>query len=177
MKPCPEIVPMTGKAALRFIAKHHRHLPKLQGALFASAVADRGEIVGVATGGNPAQVWQGTGRFVISRVAVIQGGRGCEMWELGDHAAPYCSMLLAAICRAGKALGYREAWTYTLPWEEGKSLKAAGFEDMGLTSGGEHSRASRPRAPAVHPEPKRRWRRVLGPALNDVLIGALKEAA
>lgn len=59
------------------------------------------------------------------------------------------------------ALGYREVWTYTLPWEGGRSLRAAGFKDMGLSAGGEHDRPSRRRAPAKHPEPKRRWLRVL----------------
>jgi hypothetical protein len=71
---------------------------------------------------------------------------------------------LRAICRAGQALGYTEAWTYTLPEEPGTSLKAAGFKDMGLTAGGEHDREKRRRAPAVRPEPKRRWMRVLAPA-------------
>jgi hypothetical protein len=70
-------------------------------------------------------------------------------------------MLLSAICRAGAALGYEEAWTYTLPEESGVSLKAAGFVDMGLTKGEEWNRPSRRRAPAVRPDPKRRWMRPL----------------
>lgn len=161
-KPIPRIVPITGKAALAHIAEHHRHLPKLQGALFAVAVEHRGELMGVATAGNPPRVWQGTGRFVITRVAVRQGDIDwCEPHELGVHAKPYCSMLYAALCRAGKALGYREAWTYTLPHEPGTSLRASGFTEMGLTSGGEWDRPSRRRDSAVRPEPKRRWMRQL----------------
>lgn len=73
-------------------------------------------------------------------------------------------MLYGALCRAAQALGYREAWTYTLPHEKGRSLKAAGFIDMGLTDGGEHCRPSRYRNPAKHPEPKRRWLRQLAHA-------------
>ena len=75
-----------------------------------------------------------------------------------------CSKLYGALCRAAKALGYVEAWTYTLPEEPGTSLRAAGFEEMGLTAGGEHDRPKQPnrrRAPAMRPEPKRRWRRRL----------------
>lgn len=161
-KPVPKLVPVTGRAAIAHIAEHHRHLPKLQGALFAVGVQDRGELVGVATAGNPPRVWQGTGRFVISRVAVKNGDIGWgEAWEAGPHSKPYCSMLYSALCRAGKALGYREAWTYTLPWEPGTSLKAVGFTDMGLTAGGEWDRPSRARKPAQRPEQKRRWMRAL----------------
>jgi hypothetical protein len=73
-------------------------------------------------------------------------------------------MIYGALCRAALSLGYREAWTYTLPEESGASLKAAGFEDMGLTTGGEHDRpnqAKRRRRPAEQPSAKRRWRRIL----------------
>lgn len=143
------VVPMTVKAACARVHEWHRHLPRLQGGLFAAGIADEsGAIRGVAVAGNPARVWQGTGRVVISRVAVD----GCEN---------ACSALYGAICRAAKALGYSEAWTYTLPEEPGTSLKAAGFEDMGMSAGGEHSRPSRQRAAAVRPDPKRRWRRTL----------------
>jgi hypothetical protein len=72
-----------------------------------------------------------------------------------------CSMLYGALCRAGKALGYTEAWTYTLPHEPGISLRAAGFDRRGLTKGGEYDRPSRHRAPAVRPERKQRWVRRL----------------
>lgn len=107
-----------------------------------------GTIRGVGIVGNGPQVWEGTTKMVITRVAT-------------DGAPNACTMIYGALCRAGKALGYTEAWTYTLPEEPGTSLKAAGFEDMGLTAGGEHDRPSRRRAPAVRPEPKRRWRRIL----------------
>jgi hypothetical protein len=63
--------------------------------------------------------------------------------------------------RCAAALGYSEAWTYTLPEESGISLRAAGFEEMGISRGGEHDRPSRRRALAEQPGPKRRWRRQL----------------
>ena len=142
------VVPCTVKAAQAYVREHHRHLPRLQGGLFAAALEDAGAIVGVAVWGNPARVWQGTGRGVVTRVAT-EGRKNA------------CSMLYGAICSAARSLGYREAWTYTLPEEPGTSLRAAGFEDMGLTEGGEHDRPSRRRRPAVRPEPKRRWVRFL----------------
>ena len=86
-----------------------------------------------------------------------------------DGVRDGCSELYGAICRAAKALGYSEVWTYTLPEEPGTSLRAAGFTDMGQTKGGEYDRPSRRRAPAVRPEPKRRWRRILRSDPHDVL--------
>ena len=151
-----EIWPITVKQAQLVVARTHRHLKKVQGGLFAVSVVDREAmnackpfIRGVGIFGNPARVWQGTGRGVVLRCAVDEGVPNA------------CSMIYGALCRAAKALGYREAWTYTLPEEPGTSLRASGFEEMGLTDGGEHGRESRPRAPAVRPDRKRRWRRRL----------------
>lgn len=153
-----KVAPCTVKAAIKQVSAWHRHLPKLQGGLFAAKVVDDfGNCQGVAVFGNPSRVWQDTGRGVITRVAAR-----FDLPPIGNHAAPACSMLYGALCRAAKALGYHEAWTYTLPEEPGTSLRAAGFIDMGMTDGGEHDRPSRHRKPAVRPEPKRRWLRRLG---------------
>lgn len=128
------------------------------------------ELGGVAIAANPAQVWQGTGRITIARVAA----RGVLEDPRSKNA---CSMLYGAICRAAEALGYAEAWTYTLPEEKGESLKGAGFEDMGLSAGGEHDRPSRSRAPAVRSDPKRRWRRKLGKnRLRDRVVAPRAES-
>ena len=144
-----EIAPCTVKAARKIVSEWHRHLPDIQGGLFAAQCVDpQGVCVGVAIAGNPSRVWQKQAKLVISRVAT-QGYENA------------CSALYGALCRAAKALGYREVWTYTLPHEPGTSLRAAGFMDMGLTDGGEHSRPSRYRKPAINSEPKRRWLRVL----------------
>lgn len=155
--------PITVKAAMAWVRQTHRHLPVMQGGLFAVAVQSSGELRGVAIAGNPARVWQGTGRIVISRVST-------------DGAQNGCSMLYGAICRAAKALGYREAWTYTLLDEPGTSLRAAGFMDMGLTGAGEWSRPSRSRTAAVRPEPKRRWMRQLASVDTYPKDGDVKQA-
>jgi hypothetical protein len=161
-QPSLRIAPISVSAAQKYVSETHRHLKKIQGGLFAAAVVDdQGIIRGVGIAGNPARVWQGTGRVVISRIA----SDGCEN---------ACSALYGALCRAAKALGYREAWTYTLPEEPGISLRAAGFESRGLTDGGEHDRPNQParhRKPAVRPEPKKRWVRYLAarPAKAEVL--------
>lgn len=143
------LAPCTVKAALKFVRAEHRHLPDLQGGLFAVSVRDcQGEIVGVGVCGNPARIWQGEAKLVISRVATT-------------GAENACSMIYGALARAAKALGYAEVWTYTLPDEPGTSLRAAGFNDMGLTRGGQWDRPSRARTAAVRPEQKRRWMRQL----------------
>ena len=140
----------TVKEARRLVKSWHRHLPDVRGGLFAAKVVEGEEVVGVGIAGNPPPTWQGTGRLVISRVATT-GARNA------------CTMLYGALAGAAQRLGWREVWTYTLPEESGTSLKAAGFEDMGLTEGGEWDRPNigRHRKAAVRPEPKRRWRRVL----------------
>lgn len=145
-----EVEPCTVKEARRIVKAWHRHLPDIQGGLFASKVTLDGKIVGVGIAGNPARVWQGTARLVISRCVT-------------DETKNVCSKQYGSLARAAEALGYREVWTYTLPDEPGTSLRAAGFEDMGLSDGGEHDRPSRARKPAVRPEPKRRWRKKLNP--------------
>lgn len=146
-----KIVPCTVREARRVVAQLHRHLPDIQGGLFAAKLCtnDGSSLIGVAVAGNPARMWQGTARLVISRVAVAVGNPNA------------CSQLYGALCRAAQALGYEEVWTYTLPEEPGISCRAAGFRDMGMSEGGEHDRPSRRRAPARRADPKRRWMRSL----------------
>jgi len=151
------ISPITGRQGRAWVAAVHRHLPKIQGALFAVAVDYRGTTVGVALAGSPPPAWEGKPIFVITRVAVLP-----DLPRVDGHAAPACSMLYGAICRAGAALGYREAWTYTLPGEDGRSIRAAGFTFAGETRGGQLDRPGRPRSPVICDEPKGRWFRLLG---------------
>ena len=63
-------------------------------------------------------------------------------------------MIYGALCRAARALGYHEAWTYTLPEETGVSLRAAGFREMGKTRAEEWDRPSRARSAAVRSDAK-----------------------
>lgn len=142
------VVPCTIKRAKAEVLRLHRHLKVVGWGRFAAAVALDGVVVGVGMVGNGPRVWEGTTKMVITRVAT-------------DGTPNACSALYGALCRAGRALGYTEAWTYTLPEEPGTSLRAAGFKDMGLTDGGEHHREKRPRKKAVRAEPKRRWCRIL----------------
>lgn len=145
------VAPCTVKEARRRVKEWHRHLPDIQGGLFAAKCVIAGDVVAVAIAGNPARAWQHEAKLVISRVAS------------NGEPTDACSMLYGALCRAAKALGYAEVWTYTLAEEDGASVKAANFEYMGVGKGGNHGRVLRPRNPAKRAEPKHRWRLVLKP--------------
>lgn len=156
-----QIAPITGREALRWIADNHRHLPKLQGALFAVSVEWLGIRVGVATVGNPARVWQGTGRVVVSRCAVVPDLPKVVDSMGREHAAPVCSMLYGRCAEAAAALGYAEIWTYTLGHETGSSLRAAGFRRMGDSPASGTWAASRPGRQPMETGVKGRWMRKL----------------
>ncbi len=155
-----QLAPITNKAALRWIAETHRHLPYLQGALFAAAIKSADQIVGVATAGRGPRVWEGTGKIVISRVAALPGLPMITCRRGNTHAAPVCTMLYRALTNAAADLGYREAWSYTMPGEDGRSLRAAGFWYRGETRDEDWDRPSRSRT-AAFPGAKGRWMKPL----------------
>lgn len=152
--------PVTVKAAQAWCRQVHRHLPNVQGGLFATSVWDRHSCVAVGIAGHPPRVWLGTGRVVISRVAALQLPDVIDSAGKA-HPAPACTMIYRSLCDAARALGYREVWTYTLPDEPGSSLRDAGFTEQGETRGEEWDRPSRSRGPAVNAQKKRRWMREL----------------
>lgn len=138
--------PWTVKQALPFVREVHRRLPKIQGAMWAVSVRDLGGVVGVALVGHPARkLMHDDDTLCVLRVAVIEGHPNA------------CSMLYGSCSRAAKAMGADNLVTYTHEDEHGASLKAAGWVSDGMTEGGEHSRPSRKRGPAVDSKPKRRW--------------------
>lgn len=138
--------PWTVKQGKPFCKKVHRELPHVQGAMWCISVRSGTEVVGVALVGHPARVWMTDHEtLAVLRVAVLEGVRNG------------CSMLYGACSRSAKAMGCDNLVTYTHLWEDGASLKAAGWVDGGITEGGEHGRKSRPRKKAVDAAPKRRW--------------------
>ena len=137
--------PCTIKAAQKWIAIHYRKLKKMQGAMWAVRAVREGKTVGVAAVGNPCQEWQLKGVLCLLRMAVLEGQPNV------------CSMLYGACARAARAMGAVDLVTYTHLDEPGTSLKAAGWIDGGETDGGEYDRPSRPRQPALFPDPKKRW--------------------
>lgn len=136
--------PWTVKRAVPFVAKVHRRLPRVVGALWAVSVRAGSEVVGVALVGNPAGQWEDE-TLAVLRVAVIEGNRNA------------CSMLYGACSRAVRAMGADNLVTYLHLDEDGASLKASNWIFGGLTDGGEHSRPTRQRALAIDADKKQRW--------------------
>ena len=147
------IVPLTRKVAQEWISEHHRHSGVPVGDVIRCGVEHRGELVGVACAGRPvARGFDDGTTLEITRVCVVDG---CP-----PNA---CSMLYAALCRAGKALGWGRVYTYTLTSEDAASVKASGFtHDADIPARPTWSTPSRPRNTAKRPtETKVRWRRLL----------------
>lgn len=140
-------VPMTIKAANRFVRRWHRHLPPVQGGLFAVAIAGpSGEVCGVAIVGRPqARLFDPT-------------GMSAELTRLATDGTPNaCSKLYGLCRRIVQIMGYARLTTLTLPEECGASLRAAGLIDRVLTDGRSWDRPSR-RRQDKHPTcPKWRW--------------------
>jgi hypothetical protein len=109
------VVPVTFKAACRFVAEHHRHHRAPRGMKFAIGVEDDGRLCGVAIIGRP-----------ISRV--FDDGLTAEVTRTcTDGTRNANSLLYGAARAAAKAMGYRRIVTYTEDGESGSSLKAAAF--------------------------------------------------
>lgn len=111
-----DVRPIALREARRFVGEHHRHSSPPRGWLFGCALWHHDELVGVGIAGRPSARMLQDGRTVeVTRCTVVDG------------YANACSRLYGRLCRAGKALGYRLAVSYTQGDEDGTSLKAAGF--------------------------------------------------
>jgi len=133
-----EVTPITLREARAYVERNHRHHRAPQGGIFAVAVAEAGEVRGVAIVGRP-----------VARNA--QDGWTAEVTRVcTDGARNACSMLYRAAWRAARGMGYRRLITYTLPEEGGASLRGAGFRLLGQAGGGSWSRRLRPRVD-MHP--------------------------
>lgn len=139
--------PVFRKAAQLWVKEVHRHLAQYPaGDLFRVGLEVDGQMVALGVAGRPCRM--------------LQDGRTCEITRIASSAPAQvnaCTRLYGALKRAGEALGYDRFVTYTLAHEPGTSPKAAGFQDDGLTDGGEWSRPSRKRKAAQQPGQKRRW--------------------
>jgi hypothetical protein len=148
-----DVVPIMQRAAREWVNETHRHLSAPRGDLYRTSLTVDGVTAAVGMAGRPCRQ--------------LHDGRTVEILRIASVATVEtnaCSRLYARLIQAGKALGYRRFVTYTLPSEPGTSLRAAGFEDDGLTEGGEYNCPSRPRKPVEQSSPKRRW---LSPGRNS----------
>jgi hypothetical protein len=140
-----ELVPITIGDAREFVTQHHRHHPAPVSGLFAVAVAVGEDVEGVAIIGRP-----------VARE--LQDGFTAEVTRVATKGAKNaCSMLYGAAWRAARALGYRRLVTYTLASEQGASVRAAGWKEVGSVKGRSWSCKSRPRVDKHPTQDKIRW--------------------
>ena len=89
---------------------------------------------GVAVCGRPVNRHLDDGETLeITRVCFVEQEDfyefDCELFKKNqDHASPIPSMLVGAVCKRAKELGYKRVITYTRSDENGSYYKAAGFK-------------------------------------------------
>ncbi len=143
-----ELRPITIRAAGAFVAEVHRHHDCPRGAKFALSAWHDGKLVGVAMIGRP-----------VSRM--LDDGLTAEVIRVAtDGTRNACSFLYGAAKRAAQAQGYRKVITYTLIEENGASLRAVGWNRVGVAGGGSWSRPSRPQVDHHPLQQKIRWEAV-----------------
>lgn len=156
-----EVVPIVQRLAQKWVNETHRHLRAPRGDLYRTSLQIGGTLVAVGIAGRP-------------KARALDDGRTAEILRIASVAdidVNACTRLYGRLVRAGRALGYRRHVTYTLKSEPGTSLRAANFEDDGLTEGGEWTTPTRLRAEAENAEEKRRW---LSPPRSSGLWDDLK---
>ena len=134
----------------RQCGRHHRHLPRVAGGLVGIEVIRADSRWPVA--------WGIIGR-ATARLLDVDGWLELTRSVCPAGAPPGCaSAILGAAARHAREAG-DPIVTYTLASEPGTSLRAAGWVAVGMTRGGQHGRAGRPRAirTAELAGPKVRW--------------------
>jgi len=120
-----KIVPLDLKEANSIVAKLHRHHKPAVGHRFSLGVIDiDGNIRGCAIASRPiARLSNQKFTLEVTRVAT-------------DGTRNACSMLLGAITKAARAMGYARVQTTTLSDESGSSLRAVGWNACALSQDG-----------------------------------------
>jgi hypothetical protein len=120
--------------------------------MFGCAVARGEKVVGVVIVGRPVSRHRDDGW-------TLEVTRLCTAGEKADRQNA-ASKLYAAAWRATRALGYRQLGTYILESEDGISLRAAGWKEIGKRGGGSWNVPSRPRIDKAPTEQKVLWEAV-----------------
>lgn len=118
-------MPITLKEAAQFVNSYHRHHVAPQGHKFSIGLTDGDSLIGVIIAGRPVARHNDDGfTLEVTRCCVK------PTYKNG------CSKLYAAVCSIAREMGYKKVITYTLAGEQGSSLKASGFELLGVSRGG-----------------------------------------
>jgi hypothetical protein len=148
-----KIRPIAFKNAKIFVDEHHRHNVSPQGHKFSIGLFEGESLIGVIIVGRPIARHNDDGLTAeVTRCCVLEGCKNAN------------SMLYGSAWRTAKGMGYKKIITYTLISESGISLKAAGWEQVGIVKGMEKGwdRPSRARVKAERypTEDKIKWQKV-----------------
>lgn len=139
------VVPLTVKAASRWVGAVHSHLSEPRGALFAAGVESDDRLLCAGLVGRPS-------------ARLLDDGQTAEITRVACDTTPNAASMLLGALRAGAlALGYRRVVSYTLLGESGTSYRAAGFVPTSVSDGGDWGRPSRARTSAAQGGRKVRW--------------------
>jgi hypothetical protein len=115
------VIPLTLKQANAAVDLLHRHHKPAQGHRFSLGVVDEtGVLHGAAIVGRP--VARAVDQYKVAEVTRL----------VTDGTKNACSILYAAAARACRAMGFESIQTYTLEEEPGTSLRAAGWDCLGV---------------------------------------------
>lgn len=146
---CIKAIPLELKQANEFVDSLHRHHNAVHRDKFRVGAEIDGRLVGVAQVGRP-----------VARM--LDDGNTVEVVRLcTDGTKDVCSFLYSRCARVAKELGYSKIITYILETESGASLKAVGWREAAITSGGSWDRPSRRRENDSPTCPKRRYEKIL----------------
>lgn len=156
--PLLRIVPVNLKTANDFVRRLHRHSRPVVGHKFAVGV----EACTRQSGG---ESWGLVGVAIVGRpvARLLDTGKAAEVTRLcTDGTRNACSMLYGAARKAARALGHDPIYTYTLPYEGGASLRAAGFrldtDNAGGSAATWHNRPERTAQPVGDDLVGGKWR-------------------
>lgn len=142
-------VPLELREANEFVNHLHRHHKAVHRDKFRIGAMVDGKLVGVIQIGRP-----------VSRM--LDDGKTAEVVRLcTDGTKDVCSFLYSKAARVCKEMGYEKIITYILESENGASLKASGWKQEAVTSGGSWDRPSRPRQTSAPTVPKKRYSKIL----------------
>lgn len=136
------IVPVSLKEANQFVTKYHRHHSVVTGHKFSIGCTLDDRLVGVAIVGRPVSRYLDNG-------FILEVTRLCTTGEKN-----VCSKLYSTAARVAKELGYHKIITYTLIYENGTSILAAGWHCVGI-AGGTHWTGNRKPKKQIYPECKK----------------------
>ncbi len=140
-----KVVPLTLAQANTLVDTLHRHHKPVVGHRFSIGAKVDTRLVGAAIVGRP--VAPNTSQYCIAEVTRL----------VTDGTKNACSFLYSASARIAREMGFESIQTFILESETGVSLRAAGWEFISKTTGGDGWQSRKGRRTDQPTEPKEKW--------------------